>query len=150
MTFRPDGSPPPEPDTTRNISRALELDPDIIIINLPSDNVAQDIPLTTTMAHYAEIRAPSDSAGVPLFVTTTQPRNFADLPKRLLLEDEANAVRAAFGANVIDIYDELTDFANDRSIKLIYDSGDGTHLNDAGHAYIYSTTRDLIAPTVSP
>jgi lysophospholipase L1-like esterase len=150
VTFRPDGSPPPEPDTSRNITRALELDPDMIIINLPSNNVAQDIPLATTMVHYGEIRAPVDSAGVPLYVTTTQPRNFADPAKRLLLEDEANAVRSAFGANVIDIYDELTDFVNGRSIKATYDSGDGTHLNDAGHAYIYSTTRDLIAPSVPP
>jgi hypothetical protein len=122
----------------------------MIIVNLPSNNVAQDIPLSTTMAHYGEIRSPVDSAGVLLFVTTTQPRNFTDLAKRLLLEDEANALRAAFGGNVIDIYDELTDFANDQGIKIIYDSGDGTHLNDAGHNYIFTTTRDLIAPSVPP
>ena len=149
-TFRPDGSGPPDPDTSRNVSRALEFEPDMIIINLPSNNVSQNIPVSTTMAHYAEIRAPIDAAGVPLFVTTTQPRNFNSLARRQLLQDEAVAVRNAFGANVIDIYDELTDFANNQGLKVIYDSGDGTHLNDAGHEYIFTTTRDLITPLVTP
>ena len=142
----------PAPDITRNISRAVELDPDIVLINLPSNNVDQGIPVTTTIAHYNEIKAVADGSGIPVFLTTTQPRNFADSGKRQLLQDEANAVRAEFGANVIDIYDELTDFGvtNNLGLKSIYDSGDGTHLNDDGHQYIFDTTSVLIAPLVPP
>ena len=55
-----------------------------------------------------------------------------------------------FGAIVIDIYDELTDFTNNLGLKVIYDSGDGLHLNDAGHQYIFDTTSVLIAPLVPP
>ncbi|MGH8496242.1 MAG: GDSL-type esterase/lipase family protein [Gammaproteobacteria bacterium] len=146
---RPDGSsPPPNPD--RNISRALELDPDIVLINLPSNNVAEGIPIATTISHYQEIVDEAAQQGVPVYMTTTQPRNFTDSAQRHLLQDEANAVRAQFGTSVIDIYDELTDFGNDLRIKPIYDSGDGTHLNDAGHNYIFETVRDKIEPLVLP
>jgi predicted peptidase/lysophospholipase L1-like esterase/chitodextrinase len=135
---RADGSSP-TPDSNRNITKALSLNPDIIIVNLPSNNVALGIPLSTTMAHYAELKAAADLAGVTILFTTTQPRDFggSQTTERHLLEDEANAIRAAFGNKVIDIYDYLTDFSNDNRIKVSLGLGDGTHLNDTGHAYIF-------------
>lgn len=145
LTFRPDGSSPPS-DPDRNIDRALEQHPDVVLINLPSNNVEQGIPIATTIAHYQEMVAEAAQQGVPVFMTTTQPRNFDDSARRSLLQDEANAIRAEFGTAVIDIYDELTDFTNDLRIQPIYDSGDGTHLNDAGHTYIFETARDQLSP----
>jgi predicted peptidase/lysophospholipase L1-like esterase/chitodextrinase len=135
---RADGSTP-TPDVNHNITKALSLNPDIIIVNLPSNNVAAGINLTTTMAHYAELKAAADLAGVTILFTTTQPRDFggSQTTERHLLEDEANAIRAAFGNKVIDIYDYLTDFSNDNRIKVSLGLGDGTHLNDTGHAYIF-------------
>ncbi|MCB0494724.1 MAG: fibronectin type III domain-containing protein, partial [Cyclobacteriaceae bacterium] len=147
--IRPTGSdtvtyPPPNntvfvPNDTLNITKALSLDPDIILINLPSNNIASNIPIDSTMMHYREIKALADAAGVPVYITTTQPRNFQDSGKRAALEQEADSVRESFGDYVIDIYDSLTDFTNDRIIKAIYDSGDGIHVNDLGHTYIYNT-----------
>lgn len=149
VTFRPDGSSP-APDANRNINRALELNPDVILINLPSNNVYDGIPVETTISHYREIVAEADRRGVPVFMTTTQPRNFEDSARRRLLQDEAIAIRTEFGVAVIDIYDQLTDFANDLRLKPAYDSGDGTHLNDAGHNYVFQVARDKIAPLVAP
>ncbi len=127
----------PNPDI--NITKALSLNPRIIIVNMPSNNVHEDIPIATTMAHYQEIKALADAAGIKIFFTTTQPRNFGtDSGKRHFLQDEANAVRGSYGKFVIDIYDELTNFSNDLRIKVEYNSGDGIHLNDAGHGYIFS------------
>jgi len=147
--FRPDGSSP-LPDANRDITRASELHPDLIIVNFPSNNVGANIPVATTIAHYREMQAVAAARGIPFFLTTTQPKNFGAYSKRLLLQTEANAVRAEFGPLVIDIYDQLTDFKNGLRIKSAYDSGDGTHLNDAGHAYIFGTARDVIASYVTP
>jgi lysophospholipase L1-like esterase len=149
VKIRPDGSTP-LPDPNRNIDRALEQYPDVILINLPSNNVFAGISVATTMTHYREIVAAATQRGVPVLVTTTQPRNFTDSAQRQQLQDEANAIRAEFGAAVIDTYDELTDFANDLRIKAAYDSGDGTHLNDAGHNYLFETARDKVAPLAAP
>jgi hypothetical protein len=94
--------------------------------------------------------ATADLRGIPLVLTTTQPRNFDTLAKRSLLQEEAIAVRATFGDRVIDVYDELTDSANGLRLKTVYDSGDGTHLNDAGHLYLFETARDRIFQHVTP
>ncbi|MBK7904653.1 MAG: SGNH/GDSL hydrolase family protein [Proteobacteria bacterium] len=152
VPFRPDGSSP-LPDANRNITRASELHPDLIIANFPSNNVSSNIPVATTIAHYREMQG-GGQLGIPFFLTTSQPRNFGATSKRLLLQTEANAVRAEFAPFVIDIYDELTDFNNGLRIKAAYDSGDGTHLNDAGHAYIFGDgtrrhrkLRDAVAGT---
>ncbi|MEQ8475976.1 fibronectin type III domain-containing protein [Fulvivirga sp.] len=127
----------PNPDY--NITHALSLNPDIIIVNLPSNNVADNIDISTTIQHYQELKTLADDDGVEIFFTTTQPRDFnTNSVKRHLLEDEANVVRQNFGQYVIDIYDELTDFGNDNRIKSQYAQGDGTHLNILGHNYILS------------
>ena len=139
---------PPVPDPNHNITRALELTPDLIILNFGASDVAQGIPIATSIAYYQEMKAAADLLGIPLFLTTTQPRNLT-LAKRTVLRDEAIAVRATFGAIVIDIYDELAD-SNDLRLKTIYDSGDGKHPNDAGHNYLFETVRDKIATLVPP
>jgi ABC-type Fe3+-hydroxamate transport system substrate-binding protein len=148
-SYRPDGSSP-VPDPNHNITRALELNPDLIILNFPSNNVEKGIAITTTIAHYQEMKAAADTLGVPLLLTTTQPRNFGTLAKRTQLRDEAIAVRTTFGEIVIDIYDELTNFDNGLRLKAVYDSGDGTHLNDAGHKYVFETARDKVSTYVTP
>jgi lysophospholipase L1-like esterase len=147
-SYRADGATP-QPDPNHSITRALELNPDVIILNFPSHNIADGIPTATTISHYQEMKAAADLRGVPLFLTTTQPRNFGTLAQRSLLRDEAIAVRAEFGELVIDVYDELTNFGNLR-LKAAYNSGDGVHLNDAGHGYLFETVRDKIAPLVTP
>ena len=143
--IRPDGSSP-APNVNKNISEAIRRSPDLILINMPSNNVANDIPVATTMEHYHEILGLARQNGIPVLLTTTQPRNFSDIDtnKRHLLETEANAVRADFRNLVIDIYDELTDFNNDNRIKAHYNSGDGIHVNDYGHAYIFNTVKEKI------
>lgn len=136
----------PTPDVTRNITMALSLNPSIIIVNLPSNDIANGIPINTTIGYYNELKAAADLQGVPILITTTQPRNFntGDTALRQLLQDEAVSIRTTFGNQVIDIYDYLTDFANDKRIKSTFDSGDGFHLNDSGHDYIYNKALDKL------
>ena len=148
-SFRPDEAST-STDVNRSITRALELNPDLVIVNLPSNNVAAGIPVSTTIWHYRQIKAAADEQGVPLLLTTTQPRNFTDLSLRAQLQDEAVAVRMKFGTAVIDVYDELTDFGNNLAIRKPYDSGDGVHLNDAGHAYLFQTMQPRVAAYVTP
>src|SRR5690606_13211873 len=94
--IRANGSTP-APDVTRNITHALSLNPDIIIVNLPSNNVADGIEITTTIAHFNELKDLADANDVQFFLTTTQPRNFPGLEQRQELENEAIAIRDEFG-----------------------------------------------------
>lgn len=58
-------------------------------------------------------------------------------------------MRAAFGATVIDVYDQLTDLKNGLRLKATYTSGDGVHRNDAGLAYVFPTARALVVTCVT-
>jgi chitodextrinase len=129
-----------EADPERNITKALSLNPDIILVNMPSNNIQQDIPIDTTMFHYRELKALADRAGVKTFFTTTQPRTQFGQTKSELLVEEADSVRSNFGNYVIDIFDSLADESLD--IKSIFRlSGDAIHVNDLGHAYIFSEVK---------
>lgn len=133
-------------DPNSNITAALALNPDIIIVNLPTNNVNDNISASTTVAHYNELLNLASAQGVKIFFTTSQPRNFSIASKRDLLQTEAEAVRASLGDRVIDIYDHLTDFNNGKVIKSEFDSGDGVHVNDAGHYYIFNEVLEEVGP----
>lgn len=141
--IRPDGSDNgsnPSVDTDHNITKALSLNPDYLIINLPSNNAASEIPVETTMEHYREIKALADQAGIKTFIITPQPRNFGPSSnKRVILMEELDSVRAGFGSYVIDVFDSLAD--DNGMIEPTLDTGDGVHLNDNGHAYIFSEVK---------
>jgi chitodextrinase len=128
------------PDPAKNITKALTLNPDLILINLPSNDVDAGMSMTETMANYRKVITLAENAGVTVFVTTTQPRSYwndGQQGLRDLLKTQADSIRVQFGSRVIDIYDELTDFSNGKIIKAIYNV-DGIHVNDGGHLHIFN------------
>lgn len=136
----------PGANPANNITAALALNPNLIIVNLPSNDVWAGLSNTQTINNYNTIKALADARGIPLYIATTQPRN-GTTSQMTQLQDQAQAIRDNFGNRVIDIYDELA--AANLMIEPIYDSGDGIHVNDAGHTYIFSTARDLLAPLIA-
>jgi lysophospholipase L1-like esterase len=134
----------PGGDPERNITKALALSPDLIIVNLPSNDVANGIPMEITLQNLMTLRDLAATQGVKMFITTTQPRNFATLQEREILRQTANEIRSTFGNYVIDIYDELTNLT-DITIKSAYNA-DGIHVNNAGHEYIFNAVRRKVSP----
>ncbi len=137
----------PSGPATKNITFAMATYPHFIFVNLPTNDVSSNYPNASTMANYRTIKAIADARGVPMYITTTQPRNISSQTERFKLKIQADSIRNAFGANVIDILEELSDATY--NIEPVYNSGDGIHLNDAGHIYIYNTARDFIIPKMS-
>ncbi len=130
----------PMPDTTRNITAALSLRPDAIIVNLPSNDVALGYSYAEQMANFDTIRAQAQTAGIPIWICTTQPRNFS-LVQRQLQAAIKDSILSLYAPRVINFWDgiALADF----SIDPFFDSGDGVHLNDAGHALLHQRAVDL-------
>ncbi len=130
----PDGYQPgpghPQPDPARNISRALRLQPDAIIVNLPSNDASALVGAKVQMQNFRRMSRLADRAGVPLWVCTPQPRAFERdqvAIQRALLD----SIEAAYGDRSIDFW---RGFADEEGLPLRrYDAGDGIHLNDAGH-----------------
>lgn len=130
----------PRPDKSRNITMALALKPNAIIINLPSNDANADYSAEAQMANFERITALARQSGVPCWVTTTQPRNFEHdsaavrLSKRSLLLTVRDAIKQKYGEHTLDFW---TQFAEaDGSIKAMYGNPDGVHLNDAAHALL--------------
>ncbi len=134
-----------QPDTIRNITRALKLPPpfgtsrpDVIIVNYPT-NSYDTLPVDSIMFCLRTIRDSANAAGVPCYVTTTQPRTsgtFATSAVKRKLAILKDSILNAFGYFAIDFWNGLYDPA-DTSILAIYSQGDNIHLNAAGHDILF-------------
>lgn len=133
----------PQPDRGRNISEALRLRPDGIIINLPSNDAANGFEVEEQIDNYDTILAAAREAAVPVWITTTQPRNLDD-DGRSLLTQMRDSTYARWGDDVIDFWTGLA--TDDGRLHPDYDVGDGIHLNDAGHALIFDRVREQDIP----
>jgi lysophospholipase L1-like esterase len=133
----PTGSAPPPGrpavDPARNITSALAAQPDAIVVNLPSNDAAMAIPIDEQLANLERIAAEAAAAGVPMWVTTTQPRNLDQVGRDLLVAGR-DRIMERFGAHAIDVWTGLA--SADGTIDPAYDSGDGIHLNADGHAIL--------------
>lgn len=137
-TFKvlPTGTPTPPGmptvDSLHNVTAALRLRPDAILVNLPSNDRAYGIRIGQQIANFRAIVAAAAAEGVPVWLTTAQPRNIADAVKRRDQRLLGDSLRAVFGADrVVEAYAGFD--APGDSLRRDLDSGDGVHLNAAGH-----------------
>ena len=134
----------PMPDTAKNITKALTYNPDAIIINLPSNDVASGFSLNEQIFNLDSVVALANNFGVPVWVCTTQPKNMS-ISNMQLQADMRDSIYVHFSPNVIDFWTTLVTVNN--GLSPTYDSGDGTHLNDAGHGLLATRTlqKDILA-----
>ncbi len=126
----------PTPDTARNITRALSYSPDAIIINMPTNDAANGYSLAEQQANFISLAQIAADAGVDLWITTTQPRNL-NSSQRAQLITMRDWINQQFGLKAVDFW---TTVANaDGTINSTYNSGDGIHLNDAGHLVLFNS-----------
>ncbi len=125
----------PSPDAAHNITMAISLSPDVIIINLPTNDAASSYTKEEQMYNYSVILDSAAANNIPVYVATTQPRNLtADLRQNLM--DMRDSINKYLGDNAIDFWSNIA--ASDGTIAPEYDSGDGVHLNDAAHILLAS------------
>jgi lysophospholipase L1-like esterase len=133
--------PPNRPfpvDVDRNITKALTYNPDAIIINLPTNDIALGVPQQESKDNYERTMALADSARIPVWVTTTQPRNTLSPQERIYLMEFRDWTYQRFGPRAIDFW---SDVANaDGTINTFYSAGDNVHVNNNGHSLYYTRT----------
>ena len=133
----------PEPDTIRNITTAIALHPSAIIVNLPSNDAVKRIPLAERVENLVRVANRAAYYGIPIWICTSQPRNM-NAKQRRDLADMRNFILAAFPGTVLDFWRPIA--TRSGRIQKRYDSGDGVHLNDAGHRRLFETVRDARIP----
>ncbi|MFD1629266.1 GDSL-type esterase/lipase family protein [Pseudopedobacter beijingensis] len=125
-----------QPKTNNNITKALSYNPDVIIVNMPSNDVGNGYPTNEIMSNYTVLKSLADAQNIPIYFTSTQPRNFTDNAKRQQQVEIKNATQINYPDTYIDFWTEIAE--TDGRIKAEYDSSDGVHLNNAGHEILYN------------
>jgi lysophospholipase L1-like esterase len=131
-TVNPAGRP--EIDPAHNITAALALHPDAIVVNLPSNDAAMGVPVDTSLANIAVVADQARAAHVLFWVTTSQPRRLP--PEQVaLLVAYRDRIRQAYGPQVLDFFTPLAGPDNLPRPALIQD--DGIHPNPEGHRLLF-------------
>lgn len=125
------------PVVNNNITKALSYQPDLVIINLPTNDIAYGYSDTEIINNFKTMTSVMDSLNVPYLLTGTQPRNFTSVDTRKRLKALDDKLRAAFTDHVDDYLDQLSD--STWNIKPEFNSGDGIHVNNKGHNIIYQS-----------
>lgn len=135
--------PPPNrplPDATANVTRALSpLLPDVVIINLPTNDITAGFPPREIMDNFRLMFTTITAMGVRCFITTTQPRSLPDA-QREILRALKDSIMLNFGIYAIDFFTGTADV--NLFIRSDFNSGDGTHYNNAGYNYIFNQVKN--------
>ncbi len=127
----------PVPDTAHNITKALTYNPDLIIINLPTNDAYRSFPLSEQQANYERTITLASARNIPVWVTTTQPRNGLSASQMNLLTAMRDWTYERFGEKAIDFWTELAN--PDGTVNPLYNV-DGVHVNNDGHHILYTRT----------
>jgi acyl-CoA thioesterase-1 len=124
-------------DTSRNITKAISYGPEMIIINLPSNDFADGYTDEQILNNYSLTVHDINAAHIQYLITSTQPRNFSslDLRKRVALFNDK--MESAYPGHILNYYWQLA--SSDYTINPIYSYGDGVHVNNKGHYLIFQS-----------
>ncbi|MEY4545002.1 MAG: hypothetical protein RL685_1197 [Pseudomonadota bacterium] len=141
-----------------NIEEAILDQPDLILVALAGSN---DLAAGTSSATFLErlttLRDTARAAGIPTFFMSTAPKDISQ-SERVSLADWASVMQGNFqscwvpgddGVHspcFVDLFSALAS----SSLGLLpqYSSGDGIHLNDAGHSVVFRQAEAVIRPYV--
>lgn len=122
-------------DNQRNVTMARALEPDAVIINLPSNDAANRYSVEDQLANYALMMDSLDQDSIVNWVATPQPRNNFSVDQKQIQLDLRDSTFSIFQEFAIDFWNEFENAANDLDPDL--DSGDGVHMNDKGHLELF-------------
>jgi len=129
----------PQPKKDNNITKAFSYNPDAIILNLPSNDANNNYSYEEQIANFDSLIIMTERRGVDIWLTTTQPRNFSVSQRNSLIQVKDSLI-SKYTFRIIDFW---TGIANeDGTINSAYNSGDGIHLNNAGHRILVERVKD--------
>lgn len=136
---RPAGRPASDP--AANIDAALARRPVLVLVSYPTNDTALGYSVDETVNNLLAIRSQALAAGVPVIITSTQPRNLSEVQLAQLRMIDAR-MASSIGACFVDVREALA--GADGRLAPGYDSGDGVHPNGLGHQLVATYVQTLI------
>jgi hypothetical protein len=140
-------------DINNNITAAVNLHPDIIIINLPGNDVAAyswdfvnpPYSIKETMDNFRIMFNYANAAGIKCYIASTQPRNDLSNVQRQLQRDLVDSITKTFGMYSINFWDDLVvpDGSNRLrdEVRHIGYADSSYHLNNYGHSLLFERVK---------
>ncbi|HKB54471.1 MAG TPA: SGNH/GDSL hydrolase family protein, partial [Ramlibacter sp.] len=131
----------PPPDPTVNVDAAIARSPKLLLVAYPTNDTAGNFTVDETVHNLLTIRSAAQAKGISVIIVSTQPAALTAAQLAVLPQIDARmsaAVAPCFAA----VREALA--GPDGRLNPIYDSGDGLHPNDAGHAVIASKVEGVI------
>lgn len=142
--------------TNLNISAVMALNPDMVIISFPSNDILLDTPMAAYLSNLRTIYNIVTSAGKIAYVTTTQPRTTFNPTQTQNLKIGRDSIIMEFGTHALDFYDPLKNPNSPDSLGFnpafmsVSDPGDTIHPNDAGHALLFNVVKSNVVFSGNP
>ena len=125
----------PAPDTARNISKVLALHPQVLLICLPSNDVANNYAPAEYNANFDSLRAWATNAGIKTWITTPGARNMPDTTRQKRLVALKDRISSVYAPRYVSFFDSIANA--DGTYNPYYGAGDGIHANDRGHLLMF-------------
>jgi hypothetical protein len=162
--FVPQNSTRPLPEEDNNITKALSVNPDIILINYPSNNYdVNGYGIHEVMRLFRRLYRQAIANGHTVcYISTSQPRTSVeyDMAGRQKLRTLRDSILTEFPGHAIDFYTPIVDSAIESSpgvpndnylgIKPEYGQGDGIHLNETGHLQLFNAVLAMNIVPIAP
>jgi lysophospholipase L1-like esterase len=123
-------------DVDRNMTKALSYNPYAIIVNMPSNDAANNYSVQQQLDNFKTLSDSANANDAEIWICTTQPRNFSNASQIQIQEDTRDSVLAIYGSHAIDFWNGFA--ATNGFIESAYDTGDGVHMNDLGHFNLFT------------
>ena len=125
----------PDPDTAKNLTKALSLKPEVLLLSLGSNDIGSGYAASEYEANYDSIRAIAVRAGVRTWISTCMPRTTQDSAGRKKIVALRARIMQRYAPQALDFYDSLG--MPDGTYYPAFNSGDGIHTNNRGHLLLY-------------
>lgn len=137
----------PSVDLDHNITKALSLEPDIILVSYPTNDVNNGYTNEETLANLITLQSLAAARGVAMFFLGTQPRDFPDQERRTQLSTQNDLIHQTFIGKSINVYPDLVRdggfIAFDVRFLDANNNPDGIHLNNEGHRRLFQKVVDF-------
>lgn len=133
----------PRADAAHNVTAALAERPVALIVNVPSNDAGSGYAVRHTMKNLHAVVNAAREAGVPTWVTTSQPRTL-DAVGVARLVAMRRAVLRDFGDHALDFWTPLAS-PDDMPLPEL-NQGDGAHSNAEGHRLLFEVVRAADIP----
>jgi lysophospholipase L1-like esterase len=126
----------PVPDAGHNITKALSLHPDVILLALGANDFGNHFAASEYESNYDSLKSVAEKAGTRIWITTTVPRSQLDSAGRMEILAFRKRTLERYAPRVIDFFEGLG--APDGKYLAQYNSGDGVHTNNRGHQLLFN------------